>query len=218
MLEKTFWGPFFWKTPEKKLKTFFLRTFLPVSLASSIPVLGLERICPRKGCPSPQIFYVLRRALCPRLHFCFLCKSDCLLLLCTVSHVVCQEFCPNRTQHALNGRRCRKSCRNDIDCKGARKRCLCDNICGFSCFNPGKLIIYLYSYFFIFTNFYDDSALTSDQCFTLTSSSSTNKANWQRYALFITDMLYNILCKYPNDFIPRECQRSVQFKLKPGKT
>ena len=28
-------------------------------LASSIPVLGLERICPRKGCPWPRIFCVL---------------------------------------------------------------------------------------------------------------------------------------------------------------
>ena len=33
--------------------------------ASSIPVLGLERFCPRKGCPWPW-----PRALCPRLHLC----------------------------------------------------------------------------------------------------------------------------------------------------
>ena len=40
-----------------------------LALASSIPVLGLDRVCPRKGCPWPWIF--LRpwpRALCPRLH------------------------------------------------------------------------------------------------------------------------------------------------------
>ena len=32
----------------------------PRSLASSIPVLGLERFCPRKGCPWPwpRIFFV----------------------------------------------------------------------------------------------------------------------------------------------------------------
>ena len=32
----------------------------PWSLASSIPVLGLERVCPRKGCPWPwpRIFFV----------------------------------------------------------------------------------------------------------------------------------------------------------------
>ena len=32
----------------------------PWSLASSIPVLGLEKVCPRKGCPWlwPQIFFV----------------------------------------------------------------------------------------------------------------------------------------------------------------
>ena len=34
-----------------------------LALASSIPVLGLESVCPRKGCPWP-------RALCPRLHLC----------------------------------------------------------------------------------------------------------------------------------------------------
>ena len=28
------------------------------ALASSIPVLGLERVCPRKGCPWPRIFFV----------------------------------------------------------------------------------------------------------------------------------------------------------------
>ena len=33
---------------------------MPVSLAlaSSIPVLGLERFCHRKGCPWPRIFFV----------------------------------------------------------------------------------------------------------------------------------------------------------------
>ena len=30
----------------------------PWSLASSIPVLGLESACPRKGCPWPWIFFV----------------------------------------------------------------------------------------------------------------------------------------------------------------
>ena len=29
-----------------------------LALASSIPVLGLESVCPRKGCPWPQIFFV----------------------------------------------------------------------------------------------------------------------------------------------------------------
>ena len=49
----------------------------PWSLASSIPVLSVERVCPRKGCPwpRPRIFCVLGlvwpRALCPRLHLCF---------------------------------------------------------------------------------------------------------------------------------------------------
>ena len=37
-----------------------------LALASSIPVLGLESVCPRKGCPWPW-----PRALCPRLRLCF---------------------------------------------------------------------------------------------------------------------------------------------------
>ena len=42
-----------------------------MSLASSIPVLGLKNVCPRKGCPWPQIFLCpWPRALCPRLHLC----------------------------------------------------------------------------------------------------------------------------------------------------
>ena len=47
------------------LKTFFFREHLrlcpcSLALASSIPVLGLERVCPRKGCswPWPRIFFV----------------------------------------------------------------------------------------------------------------------------------------------------------------
>ena len=48
-----------------------------LALASSIPVLGLESVCPRKGCPWPwpwpRIFlcpwpWPWPRALCPRLH------------------------------------------------------------------------------------------------------------------------------------------------------
>ena len=29
-----------------------------LALASSIPFLGLESVCPRKGCPWPRIFFV----------------------------------------------------------------------------------------------------------------------------------------------------------------
>ena len=59
---------FFWRSPEKFLwRPFFFFFFLestcalcPWSLASSIPVLGLESVCPRKGCPWPwpRIFFV----------------------------------------------------------------------------------------------------------------------------------------------------------------
>ena len=37
---------------------FVWRALALVSLASSIPVLGLESVCPRKGCPWPRIFFV----------------------------------------------------------------------------------------------------------------------------------------------------------------
>ena len=72
--EKNFSRPFcFGKRLKKILKTFFLRTLAPLSLASSIPVLGLERVCPRKGCPWPWPRIFLRpwpwpRAMCPRFH------------------------------------------------------------------------------------------------------------------------------------------------------
>ena len=53
---------FFWRSPEKFLRRpFFFGEHLrlcPWSLASSIPVLGLESVCLRKGCPWPRIFFV----------------------------------------------------------------------------------------------------------------------------------------------------------------
>ena len=57
--------PMNWKSPEKLFwKPFFLEHLRLclwfLALASSIPILGLERVCPRKGCPSPwpRIFFV----------------------------------------------------------------------------------------------------------------------------------------------------------------
>ena len=41
---------------------------------SSVLGLGLERFCPRKGCPWPRFFlcpWPWPRALCPRLHLCY---------------------------------------------------------------------------------------------------------------------------------------------------
>ena len=57
---------FFWRSLEKFLwRPFFFGEHLrlcpwSLALASSIPVLGLERVCPRKGCPWPwpRIFFV----------------------------------------------------------------------------------------------------------------------------------------------------------------
>ena len=52
--EKHFDDLFFWRSPEKKFwRPFLWRTLALVSLASSIPVLDLERVCPRKGCSRP---------------------------------------------------------------------------------------------------------------------------------------------------------------------
>ena len=71
---KIFWKTFFlWRSLENFLwrPFFFWRALALVSLASSIPVLGLESVCPRKGCPWPRHRIFLcpwPRALCPRLH------------------------------------------------------------------------------------------------------------------------------------------------------
>ena len=55
--------PINWRSPEKVFLTFFFLEHLrlciwSLTLASSIPVLGLQRVCPRKGCPWPWIFFV----------------------------------------------------------------------------------------------------------------------------------------------------------------
>ena len=48
-LEKFLWRPFFfWRA----------LALVSLALASSIPVLGLKRVCPRKGCPWLRIFFV----------------------------------------------------------------------------------------------------------------------------------------------------------------
>ena len=53
-----------------------------LALASSIPVLGVERVCPRKGCPWPW-----PRALCLRLH---LCQKGCRRLPFKLREKVCE--------------------------------------------------------------------------------------------------------------------------------
>ena len=59
--------PMNWRSPEKNFEDVFFGEHLrlcpwSLALASSIPVLGLERFCPRKGCPWPwpwpRIFFV----------------------------------------------------------------------------------------------------------------------------------------------------------------
>ncbi|XP_076821865.1 protein lev-9-like isoform X2 [Clavelina lepadiformis] len=46
------------------------------------------------------------------------------------------SFCRADPSQVEKGRTCRKSCENDADCKGALKRCVCDDVCGMSCINP----------------------------------------------------------------------------------
>ena len=61
-LKKFFWTPFFfileiaWKKIFEDLV--FWGTLAHAPLASSISVRGLERVCLRKGCPWPRIFFV----------------------------------------------------------------------------------------------------------------------------------------------------------------
>ena len=69
-LEKSFWKTLFCGDRLKNFREdlFFLFSFgehlrlcsWSLALASSIPVLGLESVCPRKGCPWPwpRIFFV----------------------------------------------------------------------------------------------------------------------------------------------------------------
>ena len=83
---KMFWKTFFFGDCLKNFCEdlfFFFGEHLrlcPRSLASSVSVLGIEGVCPRKGCSWPRIFLCpWPRALCPRLHFCqihcWLCES-----------------------------------------------------------------------------------------------------------------------------------------------
>ncbi|CAK8674588.1 unnamed protein product [Clavelina lepadiformis] len=62
------------------------------------------------------------------------------LLLYVVYEAECQgylsRYCPRRLDQVAEGRRCRKPCKKNRDCRGPRKRCRCDGVCGLSCFNP----------------------------------------------------------------------------------
>ncbi|XP_067940829.1 protein lev-9-like isoform X2 [Watersipora subatra] len=45
------------------------------------------------------------------------------------------EVCP-RKEHLIGGRQCKRACTKDSECKGRRKKCVCDDICGLTCLNP----------------------------------------------------------------------------------
>ncbi|XP_035229458.1 sushi, von Willebrand factor type A, EGF and pentraxin domain-containing protein 1-like isoform X2 [Stegodyphus dumicola] len=42
----------------------------------------------------------------------------------------------DREKAEANGRQCLRKCKNDSDCISAKKRCLCDGLCGLSCVRP----------------------------------------------------------------------------------
>ena len=59
-----------------KFADYNLEKFCPRSLASTIPVLGLKKVCPQKAgpWPWPRIFlspWLWPRRLCPRIHLCY---------------------------------------------------------------------------------------------------------------------------------------------------
>ncbi|CAK8674590.1 unnamed protein product [Clavelina lepadiformis] len=62
------------------------------------------------------------------------------LLLYVVYEAECQgylsRYCPRQLDQVAEGRRCRKPCKKNRDCRGRKKRCRCDGVCGLSCFNP----------------------------------------------------------------------------------
>ena len=100
-VEKFLWRPFFFGDRLKKFceDLFFFREHLRLcpwssALASSIPVLGLESVCPRKGCPWPwpRIFLCpWPRALCSRLHL-WTCNWK-FVFLSAFSNVFCEFWC-----------------------------------------------------------------------------------------------------------------------------
>lgn len=47
-----------------------------------------------------------------------------------------RECIEDRPEALELGRRCSRRCRKDVPCENARKQCLCDDLCGFSCIKP----------------------------------------------------------------------------------
>ncbi|KAF6037688.1 hypothetical protein EB796_004007 [Bugula neritina] len=43
--------------------------------------------------------------------------------------------CP-RKSHLIGSRVCKKACTQNSDCKGSKKKCVCDDVCGLTCLNP----------------------------------------------------------------------------------
>ena len=53
------------------------------------------------------------------------------------------DKCPrNNTILKEDNRICRKPCTKNSDCAGHRKKCLCDDACGLSCYNPSNIFSY----------------------------------------------------------------------------
>ena len=69
-------------------------------------------------------------------------------MLITVYFVGAYPGCPEKNvTHALRmGMKCKKSCIDDVECKAKSKKCRCDDFCGRSCLNPGKLYQFSVTY------------------------------------------------------------------------
>ena len=100
---KTFFLVFFFEIVEKKIwQPFYFEQHLRLcpfsaALASSIPVLGLERVYPQKGCPWPwpRIFlcsWPWPRALCPQPHLCSLYLSLVVFQLGSLHYRLCYSI------------------------------------------------------------------------------------------------------------------------------
>jgi anaerobic C4-dicarboxylate transporter len=49
-------------------------------------------------------------------------------------------ICRQRKRETINNRQCFRQCQTDKDCRGSKRRCLCDGECGLSCVKISKFL------------------------------------------------------------------------------